>query len=162
MFDLQVLAYQSDMTRVISFMIGKELSSRTYPEIGIPDQHHPLSHHQNDPQKLEKLTRLQTFHTSLFSYYLSKLEATPDGDGTLLDHVMIMYGSGMSNSNLHIPHKLPILVAGGRSFINGGRHLRFTEGTPLTNLYLTMLTKVGVPVERVGNSTGQFAELSGV
>jgi hypothetical protein len=162
MFDLQVLAYQSDLTRVIAFMIGKELSNRTYPEVGVPDQHHPLSHHQNDPQKLERLTKINAFHMSLFAYYLNKLQSTEDGDGSLLDHVMIMYGSGMSNSNLHIPHKLPILVAGGRDYVAGGRHLRFTDGTPLTNLYLTMLNKVGVPVERVGNSTGQFEELSGI
>ena len=162
MFDLQVLAYQSDLTRVIAFMIGKELSSRTYPEIGVPDQHHPLSHHQSDPQKLEKLTRINAFHMSLFAYYLNRLQSTADGEGSLLDHVMLVYGSGMSNSNLHIPHKLPILVAGGRDYVAGGRHLRFADGTPLTNLYLTMLNKVGVPVERVGDSTGRFDELSGV
>jgi len=163
MFDLQVLAYQSDLTRVITFMLGKELSSRTYPEIGVPDQHHPLSHHQNDPQKLEKLTRVNTFHTQLFAQYLEKLGATPDGDGTLLDHVTIIYGSGMSNSNLHIPHKLPILlVGGGAGQINGGRHLRYPDGTPLTNLYMTVLTKVGVPMERIGDSTGELKHLSDV
>src|SRR5436190_647170 len=163
MLDLQVLAYQSDLTRVMTFMIGKELSSRTYPEIGVPDQHHPLSHHQNDPQKLEKLTRINTFHVSLLAYYLEKLKATPDGDGTLLDHVMLIYGSGMSNSNQHVPHKLPILVAGGGAGqLQGGRHLTFPEGTPLTNLYLTVLNKVGVPVERVGDSTGQLEHLAGV
>jgi len=162
MFDLQVLAYQSDLTRVITFMIGKELSSRTYPEIGVPDQHHPLSHHQNDVQKLEKLTRINAFHMSLFAYYLKRLQSTEDGDGSLLDHVMLLYGSGMSNSNLHIPHKLPILMAGGRDYFAGGRHVRFAEGTPLTNLYLTMLNKIGVAVENVGDSTGQFVELSGV
>jgi hypothetical protein len=163
MFDLQVLAYQSDLTRVITFMIGKELSSRTYPEIGVPEQHHPLSHHQNQPEKLEKLTRVNVLHMSLFSYYLSRLAATPDGEGTLLDQVLLIYGSGMSNSNLHIPHKLPILVAGGAAGqIKCGRHLVFPEGTPLTNLYLTALNKVGVPVEQVGDSTGQYAELSEV
>jgi hypothetical protein len=162
MFDLQVLAYQSDLTRVISFMIGKELSGRTYPELGVPDQHHPLSHHQNDPAKLEKLTRINSFHMSLFAYYLDKLQATQDGEGSLLDHVMLLYGSGMSNSNLHIPTKLPILVAGGREYFAGGRHLKFADGTPLTNLYLTMLNKVGVATESIGDSTGQFEELSGV
>jgi len=163
MLDLQVLAYQSDLTRVTTFMIGKELSSRTYPEIGVPDQHHPLSHHQNDPQKLDKLTKINTFHVSLLAYYLGKLKATPDGDGTLLDHVMLVYGSGMSNSNLHVPHKLPILlVGGGAGQVQGGRHLRFAEGTPLTNLYLTVLNKVGVPVERVGDSTGALQHLSDV
>jgi hypothetical protein len=143
-------------------MIGKELSSRTFPEIGVPDPHHPLSHHQNDPQKLEKLTRVNTLHTSLLAYYLEKLQATSEGDGTLLDHLLLMYGSGMSNSNLHIPHNLPVLVAGGRSFVGGGRHIRFPAGTRLTNLYLTMLNRVGVPVEQVGDSTGQFQELSDV
>jgi hypothetical protein len=163
MLDLQVLAYQCDLTRVMTFMIGKELSSRTYPEIGVPDQHHPLSHHQNDPQKLAKLTKINAFHTSLFAYYLEKLQSTPDGDGSLLDHVMIIYGSGMSNSNQHIPHKLPVLlVGGGAGQIRGGRHLRFPDGTPLTNLYLTVLNKVGVPVERVGDSTGGLEHLSDV
>jgi hypothetical protein len=161
MLDLQLLAYQSDLTRVSTFMIAKELSSRTYPEIGVPDQHHPLSHHQNDPAKLAKLTKLNTFHMGLFAYYLERLKATPDGDGTLLDHVMVVYGSGMSNSNLHVPHKLPILVAGGGAGqIKGGRHLRFPDETPLTNLYLTILDKVGVPMDRVGDSTGKIDELS--
>lgn len=161
MIDLQVLAYQSDLTRVITFMIGKELSSRTYPEIGVAEQHHPLSHHQNDPAKLEKLTKVNTFHVSLFAYFLSRLAATPDGDGTLLDQVLLMYGSGMSNSNLHIPHKLPILVAGSAAgALKGGRHLTFADQTPLTNLYLTALQAVGVQAERVGDSTGHFAELS--
>lgn len=161
MLDLQVLAYQSDLTRVSTFMVAKELSSRTYPEIGVPDQHHPLSHHQNDPAKLAKLTKLNTFHMGLFAYYLERLKATADGDGCLLDHVMIVYGSGMSNSNLHVPHKLPLLlVGGGAGQISGGRHLRFPDETPLTNLYLTLLDKIGVPMERVGDSTGKIAELS--
>jgi hypothetical protein len=162
MFDLQVLAYQSDLTRIISFMIGKELSGRTYPELGVPDQHHPLSHHQNDPAKLEKLTRVNSFHMSLFAYYLDKLQSTEDGEGSLLDHAMLLYGSGMSNSNQHVPTNLPILVAGGRDYLAGGRHLKYAGGTPLTNLYLTMLNKVGVAVESIGDSTGQFEELSGV
>jgi hypothetical protein len=163
MIDLQVLAFQSDLTRVITFMIGKELSSRTYPEIGVSDQHHPLSHHQNDPQKLEKLTKINLLHTGLLAYYLERLKATPDGDGTLLDQVMLIYGSGMSNSNLHVPHKLPILLlGGGAGQLKGGRHVRFADGTPLTNLYLTLLVKAGVPVESVGNSTGEMAQLTGV
>jgi hypothetical protein len=142
-------------------MIAKELSSRTYPEIGVPDQHHPLSHHQNDPAKLEKLTKLNTFHMTLFAHYLERLKATPDGDGCLLDHVMVVYGSGMSNSNLHVPHKLPLLlVGGGAGQLTGGRHLRFPDETPLTNLYLTLLDKIGVPMERVGDSTGKIAELT--
>jgi len=163
MFDLQVLAYQSDLTRVITFMIGKELSSRTYPELGVPDQHHPLSHHQNDPEKIAKLARINLFHMQLFAYYLEKLQATPDGDGSLLDHVTIIYGSGMSDSNQHDPHKLPMLVVGGGADrIKGGRHLRYPERTPLTNLYMTVLNTIGVPVERIGNSTGELTHLSDV
>ena len=121
MFDLQVLAYQSDLTRVITFMIGKELSSRTYPEIGVPEPHHPLSHHQNDPEKLAKLTKINTFHMSLFAYYLEKLQATPDGDGYAARSLTLIYGSGMSNSNLHVPHKLPILLARRRGRAHQGR-----------------------------------------
>jgi len=163
MIDLQVLAYQSDLTRVITFMIAKELSSRTYPEIGVSEQHHPLSHHQNDPAKLEKLAKVNTLHASLFAYFLSRLQSTPDGEGSLLDHVLLIYGSGMSNSNLHIPHKLPILVAGGAAgHVKGGRHLTFPDKTPLTNLYLTALQALGVQAEQIGDSTGRFAELSAV
>jgi uncharacterized protein DUF1552 len=160
MFDLQVLAYQADLTRVITFMIAKELSGRTYPEIGVPDPHHPLSHHQNDPQKLEKLTRVNILHVQLFAYYLDRLRSTPDGDGSLLDHVILLYGSGMGNSNLHDPRNLPMLVLGGPGQIAGGRHVRFPKETPLTNLYTTVLNKIGVPVERIGDSTGSVAHLS--
>jgi hypothetical protein len=163
MFDLQLLAYQSDRTRVITFMIGKELSGRTYPELGVPEQHHPLSHHQNDPAKLEKLSRVNVFHLGLFAYYLDRLSSTPDGERSLLDQVLIIYGSGMGDSNLHDPRNLPILVAGGAAGqIRGGRHLRYPKETPLTNLYLTVLDKVGVPVEQVGDSTGHIAHLTGV
>lgn len=155
MFDLQVLAYQSDLTRVISFMVGKELSARTFPELGVPDPHHPLSHHQNDPAKLEKLARINVFHLQLFAYYLERLQSVRDGEGTLLDQTLLLYGSGMGDSNLHDPRDLPIMLAGGAAgALTGGRHLRFAKGTPLTNLYLTMLTKVGVPVERIGDSSG--------
>ena len=163
MIDLQILAFESDMTRVITFMIGKELSSRTFPELGVPDQHHPLSHHQNKPESLEKLTRVQVFQAGLLAYYLERLRATPGGDGSLLDHMTLIYGSGMSNSNLHVPLGLPILVAGGGAgTLRGGRHIRYPEGTPLSNLYQTVLSKLGVPVERIGDSTGMFRELSGV
>jgi hypothetical protein len=163
MFDLQVLAYQADLTRVITFMIAKELSGRTYPELGVPDPHHPLSHHQNDPARLEKLARINVFHLELFAYYLEKLGATPDGDGSLLDQAVLIYGSGMGDSNLHDPRDLPILVAGGGAGqLRGGRHLRFPKETPLTNLYLTALATVGVPVERIGDSTGAMQELSGI
>ena len=163
MLDLQVLAYQTDLTRVITFMIGKELSNRTYPEIGVPDPHHPLSHHQNDAQKLEKLSRVQTLHAGLLAYYLEKLAATPDGDGSILDNLVLLYGSGMGDSNMHDPRNLPLLIAGGGAGqIRGGRHLRYPKETPLTNLYTAMLEKVGVPVERIGDSTGALDMLSGV
>jgi hypothetical protein len=161
MIDLQVLAYQSDLTRVITFMIGKELSGRTYPEIGVPDPHHPLSHHQNDPAKLAKLARVNVLHMELLRYYLEKLKATPDGDATLLDQIVLLYGSGMGDSNLHDPRNLPILVAGGGAGrIRGGRHVRYPKGTPLTNLYMTMLHNVGVPAESIGDSTGEIEHLS--
>lgn len=160
MFDLQVLAYQSDLTRVISFMIGKELSARTFPELGVPDPHHPLSHHQNDPAKLEKLSRINVFQLQLFAYYLERLQATQDGDSTLLDQTLLLYGSGMGDSNLHDPRDLPILLAGGGAgTLKGGRHLRYPKETPLTNLYLTLLGKLEVPVERIGDSTGKVEHL---
>jgi uncharacterized protein DUF1552 len=163
MFDLQVLAYQCDLTRVITFMLTPELSARTYPEIGVPEPHHALSHHQNRAENLGKLTRLQTFHAGLLSYYLAKLKATPDGDGSLLDHVTLLYGSGMSDSNVHDIHGLPIvLIGGGAGRLKGGRHLTYAPGTPLTNLYLTVLNKLGVPVERIGDSNGRLEHLSDV
>ena len=163
MFDIQVLAYQADLTRVITFMIGKELSNRTFPEIAVPDPHHPLSHHRNNPESLQKLTKINTLHTQLLAYYLDKLRATPDGDGSLLDQMTILYGSGMSNSNLHLPLGLPILLAGGGAGqLQGGRHLRYADGTPLANLYMTVVNKLGVPVERVGDSTGELKHLSDI
>lgn len=163
MFDLELLAFQSDLTRVITFMIAPELSGRPYPEIGVPDQHHALSHHQDNPERLAKLTRVNVYHVQLFSYLLEKLRSTPDGDGSLLDHTTMLYGSGMSNPNYHDIHKLPVLVAGGGAGqIKGGRHLRYPDDTPLTNLYLTVLNKLGVPVERVGDSTGRIEHLSDV
>jgi hypothetical protein len=161
MFDLQVLAYQTDKTRIITFMLTPELSSRSYPEIGIPEGHHGLSHHQNKPENLAKQAKLNTFHLKLFSYYLEKLRTTPDGDGSLLDNVMLLYGSGMSNSNLHDIHNLPtLLVGGGAGELKGGRHLKCADGTPLTNLYMTMLNKLGVREERFGDSTGVIREVS--
>ncbi len=163
MFDLQVLAYQADLTRVITFMMTPELSAQTYPQIGVPDPHHALSHHENKRESLEKLTKVGTYHATLFSYYLEKLRDTPDGDGSLLDQVMVLYGSGMSNSNLHNIQKLPIVLAGGGAGrLHGGRHIRYPNETPLTNLYMTLLDKLGVPTERVGDSTGELRELSDV
>jgi hypothetical protein len=158
MFDLQVLAYQADLTRVITFMIGRELSGRSYPELGVNDAHHATSHHQQDPVKLANLEKINTFHTTLFAYYLSKLQATADGDGTLLDHLLLMYGAGMSDSQQHAYDDLPILLFGGG--LKGGRHLRFNE-TPLANLHMTLLDRLGVhTVERMGDSTGRLEHLS--
>ena len=151
MFDLQVLAYQTDLTRVITFMIGRELSGRPYPEIGVNDGHHPTSHHQNDPEKLAKLAKINTLHTTLFAYYLQKLASTPDGDGSLLDHLLLMYGAGMSDSQLHAYSNLPLLLAGGG--VKGGRHVKYPADTPLANLHLTVLDRLGVPVESIGDST---------
>ena len=161
LYDLQLLAYQSDLTRVITFMYGREQTDRPYPQIGIPDPHHSLTHHQNDPAKMEKCTVIQTYHVSLFAKYLEKLRATPDGDGSLLDHVILLYGGGISNSDRHTHGPLPtLLLGGGAGTIKGGRHLVYPDDTPLTNLQLTLLNKMGVPAETLGDSTGQFKELS--
>jgi hypothetical protein len=156
MFDLQVLAYQADVTRVITFMIGREFSGRTYPEIGVSDAHHPISHHQRDPVRMEKCAKINRHHMSLFSYYLDKLATTKDGDSSLLDQSAIVYGAGMSEGNGHVPLNLPILVAGGAGGqLKGGRHIKFPRGTPLANLHMSLLDKLGVPAESIGNSTGK-------
>ena len=161
LFDLQLLAYQSDMTRVITFMLVRDHSTRVYPETGVPDPHHPLSHHQNDPEAKRKLAKVNTYHVKLFTDYLTKLQSTPDGDGTLLDHTLMMYGSAMGDPNQHDPRALPILLAGGTADqLKGGRHLRYPKGTQLTNLYVSMLHKLGVPVEQFGDSTGELSLLS--
>lgn len=163
MFDLQVLAYQTDLTRVITFMMGRELSGRTFAEIGVPDSHHPTSHHRDDPVLYEKITKINEFHTSLFAYYLDKLDATADGEGSLLDNMLLLYGAGMSDSNQHSNSGLPlVLLGGGSGEVKGGRHLRFAEGTPISNLHLTMLDKMGMPVDQLGNSTGPLELLSDV
>lgn len=163
MFDLQVLAYQCDMTRVTTFLLSREVSPRTYTEIGIPDPHHGLSHHQNNPVSMEKLAKINTFHVEQLAYFLDKLQGTRDGDGTLLDHLTLLYGCGISNSNLHTHDNLPILViGGGAGSIKGGRHVRVTKDTPLSNLQLTLLDKVGVPLDRLGDSTGRIDLVSGV
>jgi len=148
------------MTRISTFVISRELSNRTYPEIGIPDANHPLSHHQNDPEKLAKQAKLNSFHLKMFSHFLDRLNATPDGDGTLLDHSMLLYGSCMSDSNLHMPQNLPTLVAGGRLHgFKGDLHRKLEKGTPLCNLQLTMLHRMGVDLEQFGDSTGELTEL---
>ena len=155
MFDLQALAYETDLTRVVTFMMGREITGRTYAEIGVPDAHHPISHHQRDPAKLAKLTKINQFHVQLFSDFLARLAATPDGDGTLLDHSMIIYGAGMADSNAHASQNLPILLAGGGAG-TGGRHVRYSADTPLANLHLSLLDRLGVPVEALGHANGRL------
>ena len=163
MFDLQVIAFQADLTRIVSFMLAREGSNRTYRAIGVPDPHHGISHHQNDAEKIAKLAKINTHHIEMFAYFLEKLRSTPDGDGSLLDHSMIVYGSSLSDGNMHTHEDLPVLLAGGgASQIRGGRHLRYPRETPMTNLFLTMLDRMGVPVEKVGDSTGKVEHLSEV
>jgi hypothetical protein len=161
MFDLQVLAYQTDLTRVITFMMGREFTGRTYREIGIPDEHHRLSHHQNKSDKIDKVFQINVYHAKMFAYFLEKLRSTPDGDGSLLDSLVVLYGSSLSDGNQHLHNDLPILLAGGAAGeIKGGRHLRYPEKTPMPNLLLTMLDLVRVPVESLGDSTGRLDLLS--
>jgi hypothetical protein len=156
MFDMQVLAFQSDLTRVITFLMSREVSPRTYTEIGIADPHHGLSHHQNNPTSMEKLGKINRFHIEQLAYFLGKLNATPDGDGNLLDHLTLLYGCGISDSNLHTHDNLPLLVVGGGAgSVKGGRHLRCEKDTPLTNLQLSLLNAVGVPLDHLGDSTGK-------
>jgi hypothetical protein len=163
MFDLLTLAFQTDLTRVSTFMLGREVSARAYPEIGVPDAHHPTSHHQNDPDKLAKLSKINVFHTQQFAYFLEKMRSTPDGDGSLLDHSMLLYGSAISDSNVHMHDNLPlVLVGGAKGRLGGGRHLAFPKGTPVTNLFLSMLDKLGVPADTIGDSSGRLEDLSDV
>ena len=160
MFDLQVLALQGDVTRVITFQLARETSTRTYPEIGVSDPHHPLSHHGNDPEKIARMAKINQFHVSLFAEFLGKLKATPEGNGTLLDHSLYLYGSGIGNPNVHDHTNLPILVAGGAAGgMRGGRHIKFDKPTPLANLHLTLLDKVGVHLDSFADSTGKMDEL---
>jgi len=160
MFDLQVLALQGDVTRVITFQLARETSNRTYTEIGVPDPHHPLTHHGNDPAKVARMAQINAFHVSLFAYYLEKLKATPEGDGSLLDHGLFLYGSGMGNPNVHDHVNLPILVAGGGAGrVKGARHIRYAEPTPLANLHLTLLERAGVRMDAFADSKGKIDEL---
>ena len=157
MLDLQRLAFQSDLTRVISFMIGKEQSARPYPQIGVPEAHHPLSHHDNAPELIAQMSKINRYHAELFSKYLVKLRGTPDGDGSLLDHMMILYGSGISNSQRHAPDNLPLLLlGGGTGALKGGRHVVYKEKPSMANLLVTIMDKMGVPVEKVGGSNGKL------
>ena len=160
MFDLQVLALQGDVTRVITFQLARETSNRTYPETGVSDPHHPLSHHGNDPEKIARMAKINQFHVSLFAEFLGKLKATPEGNGSLLDHSLYLYGSGMGNPNVHDHRNLPILVAGGAAGgMKGGRHIKFEKPTPLANLHLTLLDKVGVRLDSFADSQGKVDEL---
>ena len=160
MFDLQLLALQGDITRVISFQLARETSNRTYPEIGVSDAHHPLTHHGNNPEKIAKVAKINQFHVSLFADFLKKLKATPEGNGNLLDHSLYLYGSGMGNPNLHDHTDLPIIVAGGAAGnIAGGRHIRFDKPTPLANLHLTLLQRAGLNLDSFGDSNGTMESL---
>ena len=160
MFDLQVLALQGDITRVITFQLARETSNRSYTEIGISEPHHPLTHHGNDPEKIAKVARINRFHVSLFAEFLQKLDATREGEGSLLDHSLYLYGSGMGNPNVHDHVNLPIIVAGGAAGnMRGGRHLRHEQPTPLANLHLTLLDKVGVRLDSFADSDGKVDDL---
>jgi hypothetical protein len=161
MFDLLALAYQADLTRVATFMMGHEVSSRAYPEIGVPDAHHPISHHQGDTEKIAKCAKVNAFHMQTFARFVETLRATADADGSLLDNTILMYGSGMSDGNQHSHLNLPLLlIGGGAGQLKGGRHIRYAGDTPLTNLHLTVLDKLGVRMESFGDSNGQLQELS--
>jgi hypothetical protein len=157
MLDMQLLAFQSDLTRVISFMLSKEQSARPYPQIGVPEAHHPLSHHNNIPELITQMSKINRYHTTLFAKYLEKLRATPDGDGSLLDNMIILYGSGISNSTAHSGDNLPlILVGGGSGQLKGGRHIKYANKPTQGDLLVTLMDKMGVPVEKVGGSTGKL------
>src|SRR5262245_24461159 len=154
--DLHALAYQADLTRVISLMMAREGSNRPYRSIGISDGHHNLTHHQNDGDKIAKITKINEQHVKLFAYLLERLKATPDGDGNLLDHSLVVYGSSISDGNLHTHHDLPVVLAGGGGQVKGNRHIIYPKDTPLNNLLLSMLDKAGVPVDKLGDSTGKL------
>jgi hypothetical protein len=155
MFDLEVLAYQLDLTRVITIMLGREFSGMTYPQIGVPDAHHPVTHHALEPEKIAKVAKINAYHVQLFSYLLERLRATPDGDGTLLDHVTLMYGTGLSDCNAHSVTNVPVvLTGGGAGWLKGGRHIRY-QNLPLANLHLTLLDRFGIHRDRIGDSTGR-------
>ncbi len=161
MFDLNVMAYQTDMTRVITLMTGPEQSNRTYPEIGVPDVHHSLSHHQGNEISLEKLYKINLYHSELMVHYLDKLASTPDIEGNQLDNMMLMYACSMSDGNDHLLQDLPcILFGGGSGQLKGGKHIRYTDDTPISNLYLTLLDKLGLEIENFGDSTGTLNALS--
>ena len=160
MMDLLALAYQTDLTRVSTFMLAREVSSRAYPEIGVSDSHHPLSHHANEPAKLARLHKVNAYHVDQFAHLVNKLAALPEGDGTMLDHSVFLYGTGISESNSHSYDDLPIAVVGGKGAgVTGGRYVRYPKGTPLANLHLTLLDKLGVRLESFADSTGRLDAL---
>ena len=162
MYELQWLAYRADITRVVTFMLGRELNFRTYPEIGITEGHHGLSHHQDNPNQLAKYAKLGTYQAELFGWFLEKLKSTPEGDGTLLDHSLFLYGAGLSNPNLHAHYDLPLVLVGSAAGqLTGGRHVVYKQETPMTNLLLSMLDKVGVQPDRLGDSTGPAGDAVG-
>jgi hypothetical protein len=160
MFDLQIIAFQTDMTRIVTMMMGREGSMRTYPEIGVPDPHHPLTHHRGNTEWIERVTKVNTMHMELFAGFIAKLKATPDGDGTLLDHSMIVYGSGLSDGNRHTHEDLPVLLVGHGGDFGMNQHAVYPKGTPMTNLYLTLLDRIGVQAEKIGDSTGRIEHLT--
>jgi hypothetical protein len=162
MFDLQLIAFQTDMTRVVTMMMGREGSLRTYGEIGVPDPHHPLTHHRGNVEWIEKVTKVNCLHVELFSKFIEKMKATPDGDGSLLDHSMILYGSGLSDGNRHTHEDLPLVIVGGGGGFRRNAHVAYTKDTPMTNLFVTLLDRMGVPSEKIGDSTGGIEHLTDV
>ena len=163
LLDLQMLAFQTDLTRVFTFVLVRESSVRSYPEVGVPDSHHPLSHHQNNAEKLARLAKINTFHVKQLQYLVEKLATTKDGDGVMLDSAMVLYGSGMSDSNMHIPTNVPTLLVSGKNFgIKGNRSIQVSERTPLANLQMSILERYGMPMEKFGDSNGELKALTGV
>jgi Protein of unknown function (DUF1552) len=160
MFDLQVIAWQSDLTRVMTLLIGREGSLRTYPEIGIPESHHPLTHHRGNPAFIEKVTQINCYHAQLFTYFLDKLKNTPDGDGTLLDHSMVVYGSGISEGNTHSHVDLPTIIFGhANGKLNTGRHIKYPLGTMMSHMFLTLMDVMGVEQEKFAGNEGKLSEI---
>jgi len=157
MFDLQVAAFQSDLTRISTFMMGREGSLQSYPEIGVPDSHHPLTHHRSQPDLVERVTKINEYHASLFAYFVGRLAETQEGDGRLLDRLVVVYGSGLSDGDRHTHEDLPVLLVGGRRVVGAGRHLVVPKETPMTNLFLTLLDHLGAPTDVLGDSTGRLS-----
>ena len=157
MFDLQAAALQADLTRLVTFMMGREGSLQSYPEIGVPDSHHPLTHHRSLPDLVERVTKINEFHVSLFAHFVEKLASIQEGDATLLDRVIVVYGSGLADGDKHTHEDLPVVLVGGRRVVGSGRHLVVAKETPMTNLYLTLLDELGVPAESLGDSSGRLS-----